>query len=101
MKGGNIPLPDKSVDVIWVCLVLGCIKGRLLKKSVSEMARVLKDGGLVFLVENTQEQEDTEYWAYRQFDEYKRLLAFVKLTHLHDYFDVGERISIMAGRKLQ
>jgi SAM-dependent methyltransferase len=94
-----IPLSDSSVDVIWVCLVLGGIQGRGLTATAREIDRVLKSEGLLFLVENTSSKKDGPYWKFRQVTEYVRMFPNVRLVHLHDYDDLGERISIMAGRK--
>jgi ubiquinone/menaquinone biosynthesis C-methylase UbiE len=99
MEECHIPLSDSCVDVVWVCLVLGGIRGDLLTKTVGEIRRVLKPGGLLFLVENTSEKTDVDHWAYRQMGQYAEICSFVTLTHLHDYYDLGERISLMAGRK--
>lgn len=99
MEEGVIPLPDNSVDVTWICLVLGGIRGESLDRTIKEIDRVMNAEALLFLVENTSEKEEGDYWVFRQFEEYKRLFSHVRLVHLHDYDDLGERISIMAGRK--
>lgn len=100
MKEGMIPLPDAYVDIIWVCLVLGCIRKTALKRTIDDIKRVLKRDGLLFLIENTSNKESVEHYAFRQFCDYKEMFSFITLRHLHDYFDLGERISIMAGRSI-
>lgn len=92
----KIPAPDNSVDVIWSCLVMGAVKEP--EQTIQEMQRVLRPGGLVFLVENTAEKPSSPYWTFRSISEYIHLFDFTHLSHLGDYFDVGERISILAGR---
>ncbi|NJL58326.1 MAG: class I SAM-dependent methyltransferase [Desulfobacteraceae bacterium] len=77
-KEGQIPLPENSVDVVWSCLVLGGINGKSLNKSIEEIDRVLKTGGLLFIVENTSEKKDGEFWFFRQFTDYKK---FFHLWH--------------------
>jgi len=99
MEEGEIPVPDQSVDIVWICLVLGGIKGTALDQTIREIDRVLKTDGLLFLVENTCEKASVEYWTFRQVSDYQQMFPFAPLKHLHDYHDVGERISIMAGRK--
>jgi SAM-dependent methyltransferase len=100
ITAGTLPLPDMSVDVIWVCLVLGgIVDPLLLDRTVAELERVLKSGGLLFVVENTAEQPAASYWVYRSVAEYVRMFPFAQLAHLRDYWDLGERISVMAGRK--
>lgn len=100
MKEIIIPLADESIDVVWVCLVLGgIIKERVLRNIVSEVDRVLKPGGLIVLIENTTDAKDGEYWKFRSVEFYQYLFGFAELKHFSDYYDLGERISVMAGRK--
>lgn len=98
-KEGEIPLADYSIDIVWSCSVLGGIKGDTLNRSVKEINRVLKFNGLLFIVENTSDKKDSNYWFYRSVSEYRNILSFATLTHIQDYYDLGERNSIMAGRK--
>jgi ubiquinone/menaquinone biosynthesis C-methylase UbiE len=97
--GRRIPLPDASVDLAWVCLVLGGLADAHLAETAAELDRVMRPGGLLFVVENTSEKKDFAHWAFRSVDSYRRVFPFTALSHLHDYDDLGERISIMAGRK--
>jgi SAM-dependent methyltransferase len=100
MPQAGIPLPDSSVDVLWICLVLGGItEEAVLAKTLGELERVLAPGGLVFLSENTSAKRSGPHWKFRSIHEYTSLLSFAKLAHLGDYYDLGERISILAGRK--
>jgi len=97
---GIIRAGNESFDVVWVCLVLGgIINARELKRSVNEIRRVLKPGGLLFLVENTSELPDPEQWRYHSVAEYQRMFPCVALSPASEYLDLGERISILAGRK--
>jgi ubiquinone/menaquinone biosynthesis C-methylase UbiE len=99
MGEGRVPASDNEVDIVWVCLVLGGLRGDALSTAIGELDRVLKQGGLLFIVENTSRKDAVPHWAFRRFEEYEALLPFVRLGHLHDYFDAGEQISVMAGRK--
>lgn len=100
LRDGLIPLEDASVDAVWICLVLMCITDRkALERTVSEIGRVLRDDGLLFLVENTDPREDLRHIAFRSVDEYRALFPEIALQHEEDYVDVGERISILTGRK--
>lgn len=99
MDPGRIDLADGSVDLVWVCLVLGALREPVLRRSAAEIARVLRPGGLLFVVENTSEQPDAPHWAYRSVGEYQRFFQSTALRHIHDYTDLGERISVLAGRK--
>ena len=54
----NIPLPDKSIDVVvatWVISTVNSFKRKT--KILSEMNRVLKNNGKVYLVENDSKEE--------------------------------------------
>jgi SAM-dependent methyltransferase len=98
---GQIPLMDSCVDVVWICLVMGGIVPEAIEPTCQEIRRVLKPGGLLFLVENTTEGKSASAnWRFRSVAQYSKMFAsFVVLNHLHDYHDVGERISLLAGRK--
>ncbi|NIM12124.1 MAG: methyltransferase domain-containing protein [Candidatus Aminicenantes bacterium] len=100
MKEAEIPVENDFVDVVWICIVLGgIVDEKVLQHSTAEIDRVLKKNGLVFLVENTSNQPDTLHWKYRPVEMYRHLFGFVNLKHISNYFDLGERLSIMAGRK--
>lgn len=99
LKDGEIPLADGSVDVVWISLVLSCVTSpQELGKVAREIGRVLKDDGLLFMIENTTDRPDLPYCKYRPPEFYQVLFDFVHLEHLSDYTDLGERYSIMAGR---
>ena len=98
---GELPLADASVDVIWSCLVLGCIvDDRGIAKTHREFQRILKPGGLLFIVENTAPLKSLHYFKFREIDTYLAMFDFTPLDHLCDYYDKEERISIMCGRKV-
>ena len=99
MMQGVIPIADNSADAVWVCLVLGGIEASILTHTVKEIVRVLKAGGLLFLVENTSDKSSGSHWKFRTCNEYMEMFPLIHLVHLHDYDDLGERISIIAGRK--
>ncbi|MBW3629613.1 MAG: methyltransferase domain-containing protein, partial [Gemmatimonadetes bacterium] len=100
VRHGCLPLQDDSVDVVWICLVLTCIvDARAVREAVAEVERVLRPGGLVFLVENTAAKKDMRHIAFRSIDDYRALFAFAPLRHERDYEDRGEPISILCGRK--
>ena len=100
IENGRIPMPDQSADVVWISLVLGAITEPAdLQMAISEIDRVLKDGGLLFLVENTADKPDLTHFSFRPIAEYQSMFPSIPLTHEGDYFDLEERISIFAGRK--
>jgi SAM-dependent methyltransferase len=99
MRAGKIPAESASVDLLWICLVLGGIQGKVLESTLHELDRILKPNGLAFVVENTTIARGTEFWTFRSIEEYQMILPGIRLEHLGDYFDLGERISVFAGRK--
>ncbi|MBL8013823.1 MAG: class I SAM-dependent methyltransferase [Candidatus Omnitrophica bacterium] len=105
IKNGEISLPNGSVDVIWIYAVLGCITEDGIKATCQQLARVLKENGLLFLVENTTETPDSKHYHYRSAKKYMQMINFAQLTHVHDYFDKNEKFeetfSILVGRKKQ
>lgn len=103
IKNGEIPLEDRSVDVIWIYAVLGCIKEEDMKETCRHLARVLKQEGIVIVIENTTKTPDSQHYYYRSAKKYIKMLDFASLQHLYDYFDEGKEVketfSIMAGKK--
>jgi ubiquinone/menaquinone biosynthesis C-methylase UbiE len=100
MSEGQIPLEDHTVDIVWCFGVLGgIVERKMLGETIMEFERVLRPGGLVFLIENTSDKPSATHWLFRSFREHQRLIDFVNLEHLGDYREAGERMSIMAGRK--
>lgn len=100
LQNNKIPLENKIVDLIWICLVLGGLKDNELHQVRGEIKRVLKPNGLICLVENTSSRPNNNHWFFRDYNFYKGLFNFATITHAHDYFDVGERISVMIGRSI-
>ena len=98
MQEGKIPLPDEYVDIVWITLVLGGTKGVVLDCTVAEICRVLKDGGLLFLVENTSENTKNDHWNYRTCDDYISMFPTINLKHISDYWDLNDRQSIFYGK---
>jgi hypothetical protein len=51
-------------------------------------------------VENTQDRPDLRHLYYRSIEQYREMFPSVNLAHLRDYEDLGERISVLAGRRV-
>lgn len=99
LSGERIPLPDNSADVLWLCLVLCCIVDDAeLDLAVAELGRVLKPGGLVFVVENTSARPDLPHIRFRTVERYTSLFPWAELRPVDGYLDLGEQISVLAGR---
>lgn len=85
--------------MIWVCLVPGAIPESAIKATAEALEQLLSPGGLLFLVESTAQKPDTTYWFFRSVSQYKAMFPSIALQFLSSYNDVGEEISILAGRK--
>lgn len=95
----RIPLEDASVDLVWICLVLGTIVDRRALSTVAaDVARVLRPDGLLFLVENTSDKKSLRHFRFRSEAEYAALFPTIGLRSVGSYDDAGERISILGGR---
>jgi len=95
----ELPFEAKSFDIVWVCLVLGGLRVTELASAIDEIERVLADDGLLFLVENTSIKPDTAHWHFRSVGEYRSLFPDIALERAQSYDDLGEEISILAGRR--
>jgi ubiquinone/menaquinone biosynthesis C-methylase UbiE len=94
-SASSIPLPDKSVDVVLATWVIWSIHNLHLRSSIlMEMYRVLKDDGVIYIVENGV------WWEYRDIlndpclikktqEKISRLYNawFEPLVQLESYFD--------------
>jgi len=97
---GSLPKDHFRFDAIWVCLVLGGIPDAKIESAAADINDALNPGGLLFLVENTSSKPDGTYWFFRSQDRYRALFPTVYLQPLTSYWDAGEEISVLAGRKL-
>jgi ubiquinone/menaquinone biosynthesis C-methylase UbiE len=95
----RVPFAGESFDVVWVCLLLGALRGELLNEAAHEIERVSKPGSLLFLVENTSAKPDGPTWAFRDAGAYLRLFPAFGLSAVTSYDDLGESISVFVGRK--
>jgi ubiquinone/menaquinone biosynthesis C-methylase UbiE len=105
-QDGMIPLCDSSMDVVWACLVLSTVLDEeMLASTIREIDRVLKPGGLMFLIDNTAGPANRPVvrsrWSMsRTIEEYQDAFKKVApLVRLGEYIDLGEVNTIMAGRK--
>lgn len=97
---GSIPLNSNSIDVVWICLVLGgIVDEKAINKTKSEIGRILKKNGILILVENTMNKKSSNYWKFRTINYYQEKFHEYNLKHETDYFDLGERISVFSGKK--
>ena len=99
MLDGRLPLDSQSVDLVWIHLVLGGVAGAALDQLVAEVDRVLKERGLVCLIENTSRLPSPAHWTYRSAQQYQRLFHFVDLVNVNSYQDLGEDITVLIGNR--
>lgn len=97
MPEGKIPMEDKSVDVVWICLVFGSITDNdVLKQTVAEIKRVLKADGSIFMIEKTS--KDLSNFQTKSIDFYKELFDFVKLENIDEYKDIEDCNTVFLGK---
>jgi ubiquinone/menaquinone biosynthesis C-methylase UbiE len=99
MKNGKIPLGDETIDFVWICLVFGGINDKSITSCLLDVHRVLRKGGGIILIENTSKKPNGEKWFFRSVKEYSEYFNVFNVQHVHDYFDLDERISVFVGKK--
>lgn len=109
-EDGNIPAADNTFDVVFACMVLSTIldvKDGMFTETLIELKRVLRKGGLFFLVDNTEGHGGrpvrSPYSISRTVKEYQDAAAEhmnVALSVFGRYEDLGETNTIFAGRRL-
>jgi len=100
VPGKKIPLKDNTIDVLFICLVLGGIKEKELNYLVKDFKRMLSNNALICLIENTSSQPNGAYWYFRDDEWYQKLFYFAALKKVCNYEDLGENISVFIGRAL-
>lgn len=98
MEEGRLPMGDSAVDVVFTSLVLGGIPDDALRRTILEMRRVLRPGGLVFLSESVADEPEPGHWAARTVDDYRALVPWAALDELGRFDDAGDGIAVLAGR---
>lgn len=98
---GKLPDKDFFFDIIWICLVLGGIPDSKILHTVSSILNSLNKGGLLFLIENTSNKLSNTHWFFRSHNYYKKIFEKINLEVIGTYEDLGEEISILAGRKVE
>lgn len=99
MPQGRIPFEDASIDLVGCVGVLGGLQGDDLALAVSEVVRVLRPGGGVFL-EETAEGHASGHWRGRAVAEYAGLFApAVEINSVGTHLVEGRRLNLMTGKK--
>jgi SAM-dependent methyltransferase len=86
-------------DVIWVCLVFGGIAERELAPIAAKLTQALREDGLLFLVEATAPAPVIGAWSIRPREQLRSLFPSLRLDHVGAYYDAGQEISVLAGRR--
>lgn len=84
--GVSIPVPDQSVDILWICGVLRLVAQQpVFKQITAEMFRVLKPGSFVVNVEVSTQWDPTVFNAGFESAGFKT--QSVKVLHRYGRFD--------------
>lgn len=75
---GTLPFPDEYFDVIWISYVLEHLIREEKEKIVKELLRILKPGGLFFMVVNTVIGHKVRQCDIRPFAWYEEVFSSVK-----------------------
>ncbi len=99
---GPLPVAGSEVDAVFTCLVLGGVQSREALAAVgSELLRVLRPGGLVFLAESVSAQPAIAHWTFRSVADYAAAMPWAGLQEIARFDDAGDAVSVLAGRKPQ
>ena len=87
----NIPLPDKSVDIVIATWVISAVNGfKRKKKMLDEINRVLKNNGNTYLVENDSKEEFEEIRGHpKRAENYNKWIikqGFKQIKNIKTYF---------------
>ncbi|HWB63695.1 MAG TPA: class I SAM-dependent methyltransferase [Chitinophagales bacterium] len=83
IQGDDIPLPDQSVDIIFIAMVLHHINFNKHQAIISEFLRVLVPGGRLYIFEHNPFNPVTRYFVNTcPFDEDAQLLSPSYLTKM-------------------
>lgn len=108
-QDGKIPEEDSTFDVVFACMVLSTIldvSGGMYEATLREIKRVLRPGGLMLLVDNTEGRGGrpvrSPYSISRTVKEYQDSFVAhnIVLAVLGSYEDLGETNTIFAGRRV-
>lgn len=86
-------------DAIWISLILGGIPDDKVHGIADNLSCALNKGGLLFLVESTGESPTEGLWRIRTREALISFFPSIQLKHIGSYFDAGQEISVIAGRK--
>lgn len=98
----SAPLPFASgvFDALWICTVLQHIHEGRFTKTVQELHRVLHQGGLLLICENTEQSKGrwskSGHMTFRRPEEY--IASFPGICIIDEFYVEGERHTIFSGR---
>lgn len=100
---GTLPFPDREFDILWVSYVLIHIVGAEKTRVISELLRVLRPGGLLFLVEGvTTWRTWSPHCDFKPFEWYQSAFRIPLEPYLRDdlrHLSQDEIRSLEASRR--
>ena len=94
LQKNTIPVLTKSIDVIFICLVLGALTENEIKKMKRELIRVSISCPKILIIENTTEGLKSNHWNYRKIEFYENLFSEFNLKATDSYFEGKEKITV-------
>jgi SAM-dependent methyltransferase len=95
----RLPLADSEADVVVTVTVLGGLvaEGEL-AQTATEIRRILRPGGLLYLAESVSRSSRYAHWAVRTVAAYRSAFPWADLVEVAQFDDGGDAISVLAGR---
>jgi len=103
MVHGRIPVPDRSVDVLWVCMVLSTVLADdMFAATLEELRRVVREEAVIVLTDNTSRADGRpihgKYSRSRTVEAYVTAFApWATIQPVGQYVDVGEVNTVFTG----
>lgn len=98
-KKNSIPIDDKVVDLLFICLVLGGIREKDIEILTKEFDRILAPNAKICIVENISQKKDLNHWFYRSEKWYEQTFNKYNLKKVSEYLDTDEKVGIFIGVK--
>jgi SAM-dependent methyltransferase len=98
LRDGRASLADASADLVVLIHVLGGLGPESLRAAVTDVDRILRPGGVLFIAE-AAEGEASQHWRGRPASFYRRLWRRCPLLEVRPVMQCGRSVNLMWGLK--